>query len=61
MSKLNINGIQLVLDPLVIKDWISERDSIVMWPSLYYHDISRYLELLAPDFIYRLESEYKLG
>ena len=31
------------------------------WPSLYYHDISKYLSILAPEFIYRLETEYKLG
>ena len=54
---------KLVLpDPLAIQDgWIAESSAggLLKWPSLYYHDISQYLSILATEFIYRLETEYK--
>ena len=61
-SKLKFNTFQIP-DPLEIpkQNWISEVEGIVKWPSVYYHDIAKYLNYLAPDFISKLESEYKLG
>ena len=51
-----------IVDPLEVnKSWLSEEDGIVKWPSVYYHDIAKYLSHLAPVFLCRLESEYKLG
>ena len=41
--------------------WMSESQGIFNWPSLYYHDIAKYLDHLASIFISQLESEYKLG
>ena len=40
---------------------MAEEDSILKWPSLYYHDIAKYLDHLTPDFLCKLDSEYKLG
>ena len=49
-------------DPLGIKTgWIGENNGITKWPSLIYKDIADHLSLLGPDFISRLEREYKLG
>ena len=50
-------------DPLDIEkeSWMSESQGIFNWPSLYYHDIAKYLDHLASTFISQLESEYKLG
>ena len=41
--------------------WIGENNGITKWPSLIYKDIAEHLSLLGPDFISRLEREYKLG
>ena len=62
LAKFNIDNYQIP-DPLEItrSSWISEADGIHKWPSLYYHDIAKYLNHLAPVFLCRLESEYKLG
>ena len=50
-------------DPLDIEkeSWMSESQGIFNWPSLYYHDIAKYLDHLASTFISQLESQYKLG
>ena len=50
-------------DPLLFKkdSWIGEKDGMCRWPSLYYTDMSRYMSVLAPEFIFQLETEYKLG
>ena len=49
-------------DPLHIKDgWIGEENGISKWPSIYYLDISNYMKLIGPEFIARLDKEYKLG
>ena len=62
LAKFNIDSYQIP-DPLEItrSSWISEADGIHKWPSLYYYDIAKYLNHLAPVFLCRLESEYKLG
>ena len=62
VEKLNI-GSYAIPDPLEVEhtSWISEATGIYSWPSLYYHDIAKYLNHLAPLFLSRLESEYKLG
>ena len=53
----------MLTDPLEIEkdSWMSESQGIFNWPSLYYHDIAKYLDHLASTFISQLESEYKLG
>ena len=43
------------------QNWLSEKDGLFKWPSVYYHDIAKYLKQQGPDFISKLESEYKLG
>lgn len=54
---------KMLPDPLeIVRDsWMSESQGIFNWPSLYYHDIAKYIEHLAPTFISQLENEYKLG
>ena len=50
------------VDPLTISDdWEGEENGMISWPSLYYTDMSRYISVLAPEFLMQLESEYKLG
>ena len=41
--------------------WIGEIKGIQNWPSIFYMDIANLLSLTQPDFIKRLESEYKQG
>ena len=62
LAKFNIDSYQIP-DPLEItrSSWISEADGIHKWHGFYYHDIAKYLNHLAPVFLCRLESEYKLG
>ena len=55
-------GDTTVPDPLTLKDgWIGEQNGVIHWPSVYYHDIAAFLKMLGPEFIMRLEREYKLG
>lgn len=51
-------------DPLVLKDgWIGEhsKSGINSWPSLNYLDIANYIGLKQPDFLRRMQSDYKQG
>ena len=50
---------KMLPDPLEIEkdSWMSESQGIFNWPSLYYHDIAKYLDHLAPTSISQLESE----
>ena len=41
--------------------WIGELKGIKNWPLIFYTDIANLLNLTQPDFIKRLESEYKQG
>lgn len=63
VAKFNIPG-YTITDPLEIKrsEWLSEDSGgREKWPSMYYHDIAKYLDHLSPVFLGLLESEYKLG
>ena len=63
-NKLKFNDHDEIKDPLDVSynsPWLSEEQGIFMWPSMYYHDIAIYLKHLAPEFLNRLEAEYKLG
>ena len=62
-SKLKLSNNEVIVDPLELNSssWTSEKEGIANWPSLYYHDIAKYLDHLAPAFLCKLESEYKLG
>ena len=41
--------------------WIGENNGICKWPTLIYKDIANYMSMLGPEFISKLEREYKLG
>ena len=61
-AKLVINKDIVIPDPLTLKDgWIGEAKGIQNWLSIFYMDIANLLTLTQPDFINRLESEYKEG
>ena len=64
-QKLVIDGITLP-DPFQLdsKSWISEsKGGMIHWPSLYYLDISKYLDHIntPQDLLHRLDCEYKEG
>ena len=53
-------------DPMTLKDgWLKEKgepeDGLLKWPSLGYIDIANLIGLTQPDFIKRLQSDYKQG
>uniref|UniRef100_A0A7M5VBF9 YqaJ viral recombinase domain-containing protein n=2 Tax=Clytia hemisphaerica TaxID=252671 RepID=A0A7M5VBF9_9CNID len=55
-------GEKRIKDPLKIQyGWLKEKDAITKWPSMYYQDMSRYVNLQGPQFIAQLDREYKLG
>ena len=61
-AKLLINKDIVIPDPLNLKSgWIGEVKGIQNCPSIFYTDIANLLSLTQPDFIKRLESEYKQG
>ena len=61
-AKLVINKDVVIPDPLTLESgWIGEAKGIQNWPSIFYTDIANLLNLTPPDFIKRLESEYKQG
>ena len=61
-AKPVINKEIVILDPLTLKSgWIGEVKGIQNWLSIFYMDIAYLLSLTQPDFIKRLESEYKQG
>ena len=61
-AKLVFNKNCVVPDPLTLKTgWIGEKNGICYWPSVIYKDIATLLSFTQPDFIKRLESEYKQG
>ena len=48
-------------DPLTIpkQNWIPEVEGITKWPSVYYNDIAKYLNHLAPEFMSKLDKEVR--
>ena len=64
-QKLSVNDI-VSPDPFLLeaKSWTSEsKGGMVNWPSLYYLDISKYLDHIntPQDLLHRLDCEYKEG
>ena len=56
----------VIPDPMSLKDgWLKEKDNngdgLLHWPSVDYLDIANYIGLTQPDFIKRLQSDYKQG
>ena len=56
---LHLRGKNFEGGGLVKSGWIGEVKGIQNWPSIFYMDIAYLLSLTQPDFIKRLESEYK--
>ena len=60
-GKLKADG-DLIPDPMALKTgWVCEENGVSKWPLIFYNDIENYLKILGPDFINRLDQEYKLG
>ena len=61
-SKLSI-GEKKIPDPLNIDSgWIKEKEGgMTKWPSMYYQDMSRFVNLEGKEFLAQMDREYKLG
>ena len=66
VAKLMIDD-KVMPDPMSLKDgWLKEKETggnhgILQWPSMIYVDIANFVGLSQPDFLKRLQSEYKQG
>ena len=60
-SKLKVDS-DVIPDPMALKTrWVGEENGISKSPSIFYNDVANYLKIIGPDFINRLDREYKLG
>ena len=66
-SRLIVDNNAVIPDPLTLKQgWLPEKKcsefyGMLQWPSVYYFDIANYMGISQPDFVKRLESDYKQG